>query len=883
MRVTASFLIVLGLGCSSDPQSSSNAADAADLGTDPNACPGQATLAVAPSTFAVRAQFAAEAPLTFRFATDRALAGNGVPADINAGDANDLAVAELELPFAATPGATDEGLHLGSTGLRDFDAPRFCTLAEIAGGQCTAQNGLWRACIIRAGTNGCTADSEVQVGRSMRDTTSTGTVYRPVIGVFLPTPASGGPNNTLACGDVLQLTYVGHATGRATDFTSTAMLTHFRYRPSAGPASGDLCSPGGGWITVAEPQPVQVTAGMPAFMHVVAPLDLQAGAPFDVAVVLTDRYGNPVGFVGPVLVQVDDAAAVACAVDNAQPFRCVLAGATVGAAGLHRVAVSLATTMYDGMPIRLVPQWSYAWAGTPQVHRRVGDVHSHSGDGGAQTAFLGAFIPGDHDGLYSRTEDVLRYMDRVAGLDFGAVSEHAARPCDYTPPPAIAADCAFTPTAMGCQNDPAAGLCAPGTHPQNGHTTDAPTPIPGLRATYVAQQMAAVHDYQTQRAGAGFTAFDAYEWHSPQRFAPSASASEIHRVVLWRDLVDPLPGDPPPVPFLPGDLGNLAPQCIQRFLTDFNVGASAMVIPHMMRSSDDNIDWQLTYQDTVNLRVADRATVERLTTVGEVYSARAGDQTYAYGTRGHLTAFEDNANITRACAADGECPSGSCVNQACTPPAGHWTYRWGWQVSDAHVGLIGSSDNHSQFAGVNDEMPAMASTNGDEPVSDNEPGGYAIVLAADDGVPVRNAIFDGMRARRSYATTAVRAYLAYNIDGNTMGTLPPPNQLDGAATATARVTLCAGVPIQRVELWGAKTGGASLDYQLLTSADQVGKECWSNAPGGFSIANPVGKTGAVEEWLYYVRAFLRWPDSSNNLGPDEAVWSSPIWINWQGR
>jgi len=40
----------------------------------------------------------------------------------------------------------------------------------------------------------------------------------------------------------------------------------------------------------------------------------------------------------------------------------------------------------------------------------------------------------------------------------------------------------------------------------------------------------------------------------------------------------------------------------------------------------------------------------------------------------------------------------------------------------------------------------------------------------------------------------------------------------------------------------------------------------------------VASGGASQEWLYYVRAYLKAPGST--VDADEAVWSSPIWITW---
>jgi hypothetical protein len=69
-------------------------------------------------------------------------------------------------------------------------------------------------------------------------------------------------------------------------------------------------------------------------------------------------------------------------------------------------------------------------------------------------------------------------------------------------------------------------------------------------------------------------------------------------------------------------------------------------------------------------------------------------------------------------------------------------------------------------------------------------------------------------------------------------------------------------------------GGPPGSYVLVQSATPGGEQ-WS---GTVPLANPVAPGGPPQEWLYYVRAFLKAPGSAVNA--DEAVWSSPIWVTW---
>jgi len=71
-----------------------------------------------------------------------------------------------------------------------------------------------------------------------------------------------------------------------------------------------------------------------------------------------------------------------------------------------------------------------------------------------------------------------------------------------------------------------------------------------------------------------------------------------------------------------------------------------------------------------------------------------------------------------------------------------------------------------------------------------------------------------------------------------------------------------------------QVGGAPGTYQLVQSASPGADQYTAMVP----IANPVPAGGGTQEWLYYVRAFLKAPGST--VDADEAVWSSPIWIHW---
>ena len=49
--------------------------------------------------------------------------------------------------------------------------------------------------------------------------------------------------------------------------------------------------------------------------------------------------------------------------------------------------------------------------------------------------------------------------------------------------------------------------------------------------------------------------------------------------------------------------------------------------------------------------------------------------------------------------------------------------------------------------------------------------------------------------------------------------------------------------------------------------------------GTVALTNPVAAAGRPQEWLYYVRAFLE-TSGAEDGEPDDAVWSSPVWVTW---
>jgi hypothetical protein len=482
------------------------------------------------------------------------------------------------------------------------------------------------------------------------------------------------------------------------------------------------------------------------------------------------------------------------------------------------------TAIYDAAgSYRIVPalagarpiyHYSRAWDGPPPAQRLVGDLHVHSGDGGETRKFLGWITPGDHMALYTTARDTLTHLRDVVGEDFAALTEHSVRGEGYRLPPAVAGDPEFT----------TGGRCVGETFP-----------ISGL-ADWWSHAQGVARAFDADSAGA-FTVFPGYEWHS--HHLNLFVAAYLHRIVMFRDF-DPADA----LPILPGDARFLPPQCLERFYNAAGYGPDrVLVVPHMMSAYEKNIDWDYAYGYSP---VAPRSLVEAYQRVGEIFSAR----NYNQQTTG-VTPYEGEGTWT---AFEGEEPS-----------PGVWSFRYGWRNRAAHLGVIGASDNHSQMAGTNDDIAPDGSR-----YHLNEPGGYAVVLASSRD---RGGIFDALGARRTYATTGVRAWLDFKVGGRGMGT---SFSYRGPGPLGADVDVMAGMTIIRVELWGAQAGNPFVPYQrLLSTAPSA--ETWT---GSVALQNPVPVGGFwPQEWLYYVRVLLETPGAEDGQA-DDVVWSSPVWVTW---
>lgn len=612
--------------------------------------------------------------------------------------------------------------------------------------------------------------------------------------------------------DRIRFEYVGHVPRRAT--WNGPWRPRLRYRPESAPLPCPAAQRDC-WVELdpSDVQPMEHRAGPPAALVVVAPLDAEVGQPATLRVISLDAWSNPSPLTGNATFSVAGRAVTTV------PFRGTWFATTTVTPPRPGLVELRATHPAVGHSIA---QPVSVTVGPPRWRRLVGDIHAHSGNHNADT-FSSASSLGDHRGNFLRAEDALAYAREVVALDFAAISEHAAPYDGWSVPPHLTD---FLP----------GGRCA----------VD-PTPYLPAGDWWVESQTAA---WSYQQAHPGFVTFPAYEWHgnyvTPQLQAP------LHRIVLHRDH-DPV--TPWGLPMLPGNTNNRMPACLHAWLEGNGLTPDDVtVIPHMMAPNVNNRDWDLTYAPPPAFRATapdiDPAPWIR---VGEIFSSRNLRDADTTG-QDVLTLFEGDTMGTQP----------------------RYAFRYGWRDTEATIGVIAASDNHSGTPGSDDFWPT-----GGTPQHQHEPGGYAVVLT-DPAQPTRDGIFDALLARRTYGTTAHRAWLDV-VATTPTGSFPMGSEIDvHTCGLSLGVQLATPMPVRTLEVYTGHVGTRD-PYRLLLREQRVNRTTVNRS---LRVSNPVAPGGPPERWLYVVRAFSgrtvaargNAAEIANNQ--QDAVWASPIWVTW---
>jgi len=615
-------------------------------------------------------------PLSIHVRLPSGLQGGGMPLSLY-GPQADRSVLQIEMPVFGIE-LSDENRRSAST----FSPPRLCA-AET---DCDSRtlDGFWKAEQRRDGA----VLRELQLALPITDVDDPQAATRNVLGVWLR------EGDAVPASDEIVLSYHGPLPDRATTWTPLAPRVRWRRGVQ------DDCHAGNRdcWTEASDAAitPLHIEPGAPSYLHVSAPLDTQAGVPFEVTVTALDAYANPTPIRGDVRLSEQDAPITFTDQWQRRIER------TYATAGPHRIAASL-----EAKPdLQPIAQWTMTHEARPTLRRRTGDLHFHTGDGGAQRKFLGFFKAGDHAGLFTSIRDSFRYLDEVAGHDFGAASEHAMRDDGFQPKDDVVTHPAFQP----------GGACF--------GAMSAVTELEGWwrHAQRMSQTADGGHD-------GDFTVFPAFEWQSHHAIT---DRSPLHRVVLFRDF-----SADHDLPLLPADIPELDPHCLLAFLQAAGAGPEeALVLPHMQLANDGNIDWYLTYRESDDPLVS-RDVVESYQRLAEIFSARSYID-------------EDDARVPRPGLFEG----------SATDPA-PYSMRYAWREASAHIGVMAASDNHMSAPGADDPKASDGSRYGW-----GEAGGITVALQEEVS---RDGIWDALSARRTYATTGPRFWLDWTLDGVSMG------------------------------------------------------------------------------------------------------------------
>jgi hypothetical protein len=261
--------------------------------------------------------------------------------------------------------------------------------------------------------------------------------------------------------------------------------------------------------------------------------------------------------------------------------------------------------------------------------------------------------------------------------------------------------------------------------------------------------------------GCSFTSFVGYEWTGA-----SSNFGNIHRNVIFRN------ADVPRLPASAIDSAGLAVN-LYRQLDEGCIGAEgncdAMVIPHNSNLSDGYM-FKTTREDGSLITAADAATRARFETVVEVFQHKGASECY-FGstTEDELCAFEQLpydkfSGRFQPWTAEAPTPDDGFLRQVMREGM-RQAERIG--INPFQAGFIGSTDTHLGAPGAVNERGfpghggAGASAADELPAGlpdelEYNPGGLAAVWAPENS---RDALFDALRRRETYATSGPRIRL----------------------------------------------------------------------------------------------------------------------------
>jgi len=175
------------------------------------------------------------------------------------------------------------------------------------------------------------------------------------------------------------------------------------------------------WSGVPDLGVLQFTPHEAATLFTVAPADVEAGKPFDLAVVLLDKFGNrATGYRGTVTFESSDAEA---SMPGPYTFResdgaiHVFSNVRFHTTGFQKIAATGGN---------LVGKFHYSEVhSTARKYQRFfGETHFHTGTGTHNLGFTTVSAGGDHRGHFTSQRAAYAYVRDVMRLDFASASEH---------------------------------------------------------------------------------------------------------------------------------------------------------------------------------------------------------------------------------------------------------------------------------------------------------------------------------------------------------------------------------------------------------------------------------------------------------------------------
>ncbi len=515
-----------------------------------------------------------------------------------------------------------------------------------------------------------------------------------------------------------------------------------------------------------------------------------------------------------------------------------------------------------------------------------GDLHLHTRYSNDAFAFFGTSRTPDDAYRYARGGSITtndgRTIKVFAPLDFMAVTEHMRYPGAlwHVAQP----DSPYHDSDIGkmiTSADPRARFGAFLEVLKPARATHE-TPIEGLdvpersESTWQLLVKAADDHYKPGR----FTTFAAYEWTAEVQRLPNRPVGNMHRVVIFEDTVDL------PYPF--SSIDSTHPERLWDYLEFHRArGVDAIAIPHNTNISDGLM---FAPQDSWGKPITEHYAARRTWNepLVEVTQQKGTSETHpVLSPNDNFAGFE----LRRALFGSQEEGRlvGSYVRDAYK--RGLEFEAWGF-FNPFQFGLIGATDYHRALTGPGENRvshdPEPAAARAIRPGSSmgGSAGGLTAIWATGNN---RNALFDAMRRRETYATTgpriSVRLFAGWNYDeeiltrknwiqeaydhGVTMGSSLTRDRQTGSDAAPVLLITAVMDPnsgsLDRIQvIKGTIENGRSVEriYNVALSAGRQVRAEGAVNPVGNSV-NP--ETGTWDNSIGAATLSVRWQDPDFDL------------------